>query len=685
MVSKLLKTHKANTRVALALAGAGAMGIAGQLLVTSASADTTKVTNNNNAMTLGSNVSAGSFDVTKQASGEANFPVTFDRPSGVNAAALAGTLTQLGTGSSLYQSALQAVPDLGNSDKMSTLLTDALDSSNANYAQARQDIVGLINWYNGLDGSNKITTQDGSAYTTNNLDQPINVLAVAFSNKNSVNSQATSALNNINGSKTVSDVENALNQYQSGVSQPYEDAFSAYSTKVYAQGADLNALSSYTALKPVLDAYQNMYANGASAIRKTLLDGQDSSTEAGVTFFESAVLNGGTQNSGGSSDSTNTPTNKITYNTRWVDDQGNPLATAVTGADKYQDQKDIPGYTYKTVTTDDGTHTKTYVYTKNPTPAPKQTTQDTTWVDENGNPLKDKASGTYPDTKGDAIPGYTLVSTKTTVDGDGNTHTVNTYKKTPATPTKQTTEDTIWVDENGKTLKDKVSGTIPDTKGNAIPGYTFVSTKTTTDADGNKHTVNVYKKTPEKAKPNTYWFDTEGNTLKPEAKEQTLPDKDGTAIPGYKLVKVYTLTAADVAQGGKFANGGFIEGDTVNIYEKIPAQKKVHTVWVDEQGNALKAEAEGAYPDESGTAIPGYTLVSTTTDADGNVKNVYKKNVTPASKPVATQPTQESTPAQQLPKTGLSTTSSSVMSGVGAAVLSAIGLGAWFKRRRRHN
>lgn len=683
MVSKLLKAHKANTRVALALAGAGAMGIAGQLLVTSASADTTKVTDNNNAMTLGSNVTAGSFDITKQASGEANFPVTFDRPSGVNAAALAGTLTQLGTGSSLYQSALQAVPDLGNSDKMSTLLTDALDSSNANYTQARQDIVGLINWYNGLNGSNKITTQDGSAYTTDNLDQPINVLAVAFSNKNSVNSQATSALNTINGSKTVSDVENALNQYQSGVSQPYEDAFSAYSTKVYAQGANLNSLSTYTALKPVLDAYQNMYANGASAIRKTLLDGQDASTEAGVTFFESAVLNGGTQDSGGSSDSSNTPATPITYNTRWVDDQGNPVATAVTGADKYQDQKDIPGYTYKTVTTDDSTHTKTYVYTKNPTP--KQTTQDTTWVDENGNALKDKASGTYPDTKGDAIPGYTLVSTKTTVDADGNTHTVNVYKKTPVTPTKQTTEDTVWVDEDGKTLKDKVSGTIPDTKGNAIPGYTFVSTKTTTDADGNKHTVNVYKKTPEKAKPNTYWFDTEGNTLKPEAKEQTLPDNDGTAIPGYKLVKVYTLTAADVAQGGKFANGGFIEGDTVNIYEKIPEQKKVHTVWVDEQGNTLKAEAEGAYPDESGTAIPGYTLVSTTTDADGNVKNVYKKNVTPSTKPVAAQPAQESTPAQQLPKTGLSTTSSSVMSGVGAAVLSAIGLGAWFKRRRRRN
>lgn len=90
------------TKQAVALMSAGAIG---QMTVMQAvSADET------------TQVTAGSFDLTKQAD-KATFPVMFDRPSGVNAAALAGTVINLGTDSKLYQSAVKAVPELADQIK----------------------------------------------------------------------------------------------------------------------------------------------------------------------------------------------------------------------------------------------------------------------------------------------------------------------------------------------------------------------------------------------------------------------------------------------------------------------------------------------------------------------------------------------------------------------------------------
>ena len=657
-MSKFLKAHTKN-RAALAFATISPMAL-GALTVTSAglvNADT--ISGNGQAMVLAKNVTAGSFDLTKQVGSNMNFPIAFDRPSGVNAAAIAGTVTQLGAGSTLYKSALKAVPELSNTVKMNSLLSDALDPSSANHASARANIVKLINWYNSLGGQ-QIKTQAGAAYTTANLDQPINVLAVAFSNDNNINSSATKALAALNNAKTVGDVEKALESYQSGVSTPYETAFSAYAAKVYAKDADLNALSQYSAAKPVLDAYQSMYAKGASAIRTTLLNGSATSAEAGVTFFESAVLAG----------STNGSTETVSYTTKWVDESGHPLAAPEHSTTGYAGQKDIPNYTFETSKTDNSTNTKTYVYK----PVPK--TADTTWVDEHGKTLKPSAKGTLPDKDGVSdVPGYVVVSTKTTKDGNGNSHTVNTYHKVAS--------DTTWVDTNGKTLKAKADGLFPDNDGKSdIKGYNLVSVKTNTDANGDKHVINTYQKatvqthttwvdTADKmlkpqqsgnlpdtdhndipgytwvntitdrdgntintykktALPNTYWFDTDGRSLKAEAVGQTLPDTNHNDISGYTWQLTYTVTADDLKQGGTFHDSGFVKGDTINIYKKNADVKKVHTNWVDTKGNKLKDQENGLRLDNDGTSdIPGYALVQTKTDADGNVTNVYEKNSVP--------------------------------------------------------
>ena len=681
MSSKLLKSQKKN-RAALVFAGAG-LALVSANAMSIANADTISTdAGSGQAIKLGANVTAGSFDLTKQATGDMNFPVQFDRPSGVNAAALAGTVIELGSGSTLYQSAVKAVPELSDTAKMNSLLSGAMDTTSANYASSRATIVKLINWYNSLGGHN-ITTQDGKAYTAGNLDSPINVLAVAFSNNNSINSKATDSLAELNNAKTVGAVEKALEAYKSGVSQPYNAAFDAYAQKVYAKGADINALSTYNALKPTLDAYQNMYANGAAAIRTTLLDGATTSTEAGVTFFESAVIAGPSSNNGGDNNDNNTPKPDTSYTTKWVDKDGKTLSPADTNKTGYGAQKSFDGYTYKTVTTDDATHTKTYVYEKVVTPE-KTKTQDTVWVDEAGKELKPKESGTKPDTDGKSdIPGYVVISVDTKDDKDGNTHTINMYHKVAS--------DTVWVDKDGKALKPKAEGSFPDNDGKSdIPGYTLVKTETNTAKNGDVHVINTYEKTPaekkvhtnwvdESGKPlkpqaegsfpdndgksdipgytlvstttdgdgnvtntyeknktpdakkvDTYWFDTDGNTLKPKV-EGTFPDNDGKSdIQGYELTQTITVTAEMVAKGGTFDGAGFNVGDTINIYKKVAPKPdaKVVTQWVDDAGKTLKPKAEGSFPDNDGKSdIPGYTLVRTDIDAEGNVTNVYTAEV----------------------------------------------------------
>lgn len=577
------------------------MGTTSALTTKTANADSTQ-------LNLKQSVQSGDFDLTKQVGSTMDFPIMFDRPSGVNAAALAGTVQALGTDSALYKSALKAVPELSDTNKINSLLSDALDSGSANYNSARTTIVKLINWYNSLGGT-KITTQSGQAYTTANLDQPINVLAVAFSNSDSVNQKATNALASINASKNVGDIARALDSIQSGLSVPYKTAFDAYAAKVYAPNANLNDLTQYSAVSGVLNAYEGMYANGASAIRKELLNGEAKSTEAGVTFFESAVLAGNTSTGGGDSTGGNTPTTKTEYHTRWVDESGKDLATPSTSETGYENSKTINGYHLVSNDVNGDTNTKTYHYEKDKTPEPKKT--HTSWVDEHGTKLKPDEDGAHPDNDGKSdIPGYDLV--KTTTDKDGNV--TNVYKKHEEPKPEVVTH---WVDEQGNKLKDDEKGAHPDTDGKSdVPGYDIV--RVTTDENGN--VTNVYRK-HEEPKPEvvTHWVDEQGDKLKDDEKGSH-PDNDGKSdIPGYDLVKVTTDK----------------NGNVTNVYKKHEEPKpEVVTHWVDEQGNKLKDDEKGAHPDNDGTSdIEGYDVVRVTTDENGNVTNVYRKHEDPKPQP----------------------------------------------------
>ena len=133
-----------------------------------------------------------------------------------------------------------------------------------------------------------------------------------------------------------------------------------------------------------------------------------------------------------------------------------------------QPKKDIPGYRFvdtKKLPNGDVEH----VYEKVTTPGVEKST---TWVDENGNPLKPTENGTKDP---GSIPGYEFVTT--VVDKDGNVQHI--FKKvSPRIPTENRT--TIWTDENGNPLKPTESGTVEAGK---IPGYEFV--RTIIDEKGN--------------------------------------------------------------------------------------------------------------------------------------------------------------------------------------------------------
>ena len=498
---------------------------------------------------------AEGFDLTKQAT-TSPFPVMFDRPSGVNAAALAGAVRTLGTDSNLYASALKAVPELGQAN-INSLLNDALSDNAATAKTARGTILKLINWYNSLGGF-QIKTQDGKAYTVDNLDEPINTIAVGFANPEANKAVSDKIQKDFGNVKTTGDVMKALDAHKAGLSTAYKQAFDAYAAKVNAKGADLAKLTEYEALKPLLNAYEGLYANGAAALRGELL-AQSGTKEAAVAFFESAVITGQIDNKSNGDTDQNQPKN---VKTRWVDTEGKPLAPEETGKD-FKGEKTFDGYRIRESRTENGI--RTYVYEKIQKPVEP--------------------------------------------------------KKGP--------DKTIWVDKEGKTLKAEQEGQHPDKEGDDIPGYRLVQTKTEKGTDGSVKVTNIYEKV---RKPDTYWFDSEGKELKPVAKEQSLPDNDGVSdVPGYHLIRAYTVTKADLA--GDLKGSKFQEGDIINIYEKDaekPVEKPKRTTWVDEQGNKLKDPQDGEHPDKEGDDVPGYTLVRIDKDKDGNVTNVYKK----AEKPV---------------------------------------------------
>ena len=590
-VHMIIKKKK-NVTASLALALYG-VGTIGQLSVaTIASADEIQ------------KQTAGGFDLTKQAT-KATFPVMFDRPTGLNAAALASAFQGLQGSSNhtIYDKAIAAVPELADSAKMASLMSDAINGD----ATAKATIVKLINFYNTLGGT-PITTQAGAAYTVDNLSEPINVLAVAFANDAEYNTKISQAVRDqFANAKSVDEVMAAFEQYAPGVTSEYTAAFEAYAAKVYAEGADIKALSEYKELAPVLNAYEKMYADGAVAIRKQLLnDAPASVTEAAVVFFESAVITGQVERT----DNGGSTTNELKV-TKYVDEDGNEISSRITGKE-FGNQKDITNYTFKE-SKEEG-NTRTYVYKKNQGPR-NEVKNDTYWLEKDtGKSLKEKAEGQLlPDNDGKSdIPGYKLVGRPVTITEELAKGTsfkvgdiVNIYEKEPEAP--KVTEDTVWVDQEGKTLKEKSEGLHPDKEGDDIKGYTLVSVKESTDKDGNKHVVNVYKKnaepvTPEQVKITTKWVDVNGKQLREET-EGSHPDKEGDDIKGYVIVSVKTDA----------------KGNVVNTYRPNT------TEWVEDGTNKeLQPKQDGVFPDKEGDDIKGYEFVRTETSEEGDVRNVYK-------------------------------------------------------------
>ena len=269
--------------------------------------------------------------------------------------------------------------------------------------------------------------------------------------------------------------------------------------------------------------------------------------------------------------------------TTYVDETGKEINSSDKGT---KDKKDIPEYIYKETKKDEKGNT-THVY--------RQVV--TSYVDEEGKEINPSDKG-MKDKK--EISGYTFKETKK--DKDGNT--THVYRQVV----------TSYVDEEGKEINPSDKGT-KDKKD--IPEYTFKQTKK--DKDGN--TIHVYTKksssTPETPKPtpetpntdeskSTIWKSVDGETLKPRENGT----KDKSSIPGYEFVR----TEKDK------------EGNTVHIYRKVtsstPEVKEKETSYVDENGKEIRSPKKGTHPKET---IPGYEFVRTETDANGNVRHVYRQ------------------------------------------------------------
>lgn len=644
---RMMKQNKRKQQLLMAVAALGTIGATTVTNTTTVSADTQSV---------------DAFDLTKQAT-TATFPVMFDRPSGINAAAIGGAVRSLGESSELYQSALKAVPELGDANKISTLLNNSLSDNKATATEARATILKLINWYNSLGGF-QLKTQSGQAYTSTNLDEPINTIAVGFANKEANQKVSDKIQSEFGTTKTTGDVMKTIEKYKSDASVGFKQAFKDYATKVNAPGADINKLSDITSVQPLLSAYEKMYSDGAGAMRTELLK-IDGTKEAAVVFFESAVITNHIDKPASDSKVNEQPkAEKRT--TRWLDQAGKDLSPAET-SDDYKVEKEFSGYRLREARVDNGV--KTYVYDK--------TSSKTSWVDKTGARLKDDVTGTFPDKEGDDIKGYHLVKseTKTT---NGNTTTINVYEKDTGIEEKPVEKhDTYWFDGDGHELKPTVKGeSLPDNDGASdIPGYSLLKAYIVTqdslngDLKGSKFkigdVINIYDKmkdapkeepktdapketgkeepkadapketgneAPKVSSITTKWVDESGSELK-AITEGSHPDEEGDDVAGYTLLR----TNKDD------------KGNVVNIYEKVkeepqkPVEEpkkeepqkpvdepkkeehKARTTWVDENGKTLKEAVDGSFPDSDGNDIPGYELVHTNKSANGDVENIYRK------------------------------------------------------------
>ncbi len=329
--------------------------------------------------------------------------------------------------------------------------------------------------------------------------------------------------------------------------------------------------------------------------------------------------------------------------TSFVDPEGHVIPGTET-EEGTTPKKDIPGYKFvetKTLENGDTEHVYEPVTTTF-----KDKDGNLITVDKDNNPVESTEEGATP--KKD-IPGYRFVTTKTLPNGD----TEHVYEKV-TTVFKDKDGNLITVDKDNNPVKSTEEGTTPKKD---IPGYRFVTTKTLPNGD----TEHVYEKvttpTPDKSKEKGLIRDTEGNKIPgfefdmlspvldiPEYKYvETVTEKDGTVKHIYRKVKKST--------------------QPVNPYNPMPTPitEKVLTTYVDENGELIIPNENGSHP---GKELKGYEIVRTETDANGNVRNVYRKiqsqtpvqpvePATPAMPEQPAKPQVPATPAQPVPATAV--------------------------------
>ena len=317
-----------------------------------------------------------------------------------------------------------------------------------------------------------------------------------------------------------------------------------------------------------------------------------------------------------------TPT--VRPGTDYVDENGKEIP-GFPSKDGEKPKVDIPGYRYKETITDEHGNTR-HIYEQ----------VKTFFKDKDGNPIPKVPTEKGEQPKKD-IPGYRFVETKKLPNGD----TEHVYEKVT----------TYFKDKDGNEIKPKESGSV-DKKD--IPEYRFVETKKLPNGD----VEHVYEKvprpeptpqTPAVEKKITSYVDGNGNPIRPTKDGEHPSEK----IPGYELVKTE-----------KDANG-----NVRHTYRKVetPApQEKVATSFVNENGEKITPDENGEQPSKD---IPGYELVKTEKDANGNVRHIYRKVATQTPAP------KQKVVRQELPQTGtgqevaiFGAAASAILSGLGLAV-----------------
>ena len=219
-------------------------------------------------------------------------------------------------------------------------------------------------------------------------------------------------------------------------------------------------------------------------------------------------------------------------------------------------------------------------------------------------------------------------------------------------------------------FKDKEGNIIPgyptedgETPQKDIPGYRFVETKKLPNGD----IEHIYEKvvtptptpTPFEYKVITTYVDENGELIIPKENGEQ-PSKK---LSGYELVKTE-----------KDANG-----NVRHVYRKVTTpETSIITTFVDENGNPILPKENGEVPAKE---IPGYELVRTEKDANGNVRHIYRKVVTPKEDVKLTPAPQEKVTRQELPNTGTGS-EFEIFGAAASAILAGLGLTSSTKKKK---